>query len=163
MSGPYPEGAERGKFVIKYHVEDMGGNRECVTPQRTVIVKDTMVPRIFLYKNGSLIGYNASYKPDKGIGGWNDLSRYETRSYYNLTDLQINRAKALNSDGTQAYSTLIGEFKPFQQSLLEVRDGWFSLQWMVVAAPTVALAVAYVTGSTGVPQRQSYDEIKDCI
>lgn len=162
--GPYPEGAERGKFVIKYHVEDMGGNRECATPTRTVIVKDTMVPRIFLYKNGSLIGYNATYKPDWGIGGWNDLSRYTTRSYYNLTDLQANRAKALQSDGTAAYSTLVGEFSPFQSQLMEFKRRWgFSL---VVWTPAMALAVAYATGAievSGAEQRKGYDDIKDCI
>jgi hypothetical protein len=162
--GPFPEGAERGKFVIKYHVEDMGGNRECETPARTIIVKDTMVPRIFLYKNGSLIGHNASYTPDMGIGGWNDLSRYSTKSYYNLTDLQANRAKALQSDGTAAYSTLVGEFSPFQTQLIELKRKWgFSL---VVWAPAMALAVAYATGAvevTGSPQRKGYADIADCI
>jgi hypothetical protein len=45
----YPPGAEAGKYIVEYHVEDWGGNRECVTPKRTVVVRDTMAPRIFLW------------------------------------------------------------------------------------------------------------------
>jgi hypothetical protein len=42
----YPSGAEKGKYVISYHVTDRSGNRECSSPKRTVVVKDTLAPVI---------------------------------------------------------------------------------------------------------------------
>merc|ERR1719247_585392 len=42
----YPPGAEKGKYVINYHVTDPAGNKECSSPKRTVVVKDTLPPVI---------------------------------------------------------------------------------------------------------------------
>jgi hypothetical protein len=42
----YPPGAEKGKYVISYHVTDPEGNKECSSPKRTVVVKDTLPPVI---------------------------------------------------------------------------------------------------------------------
>lgn len=42
----YPPGAEKGKYVISYHVTDGSGNKECSSPKRTVVVKDTLPPVI---------------------------------------------------------------------------------------------------------------------
>jgi len=42
----YPPGAEKGKYVISYHVHDGAGNAECAAPTRTVVVKDTLPPVI---------------------------------------------------------------------------------------------------------------------
>merc|ERR1719421_2014719 len=41
--------AEAGVYVIYYHVQDKAGNKECKTPSRTVIVKDTLPPVISLH------------------------------------------------------------------------------------------------------------------
>jgi hypothetical protein len=42
----YPAGAEKGKYVISYHVKDAAGNDECEAPKRTVVVKDRLKPVI---------------------------------------------------------------------------------------------------------------------
>merc|ERR1712100_384501 len=36
--------AEAGKYVVTYHVKDKAGNKECKSPLRTVVVKDTLPP-----------------------------------------------------------------------------------------------------------------------
>jgi hypothetical protein len=59
--------AEAGKFVIFYHVQDKAGNKECQTPRRVVIVKDTLAPVITLHLKRALIHKSAPGK--KGLGG----------------------------------------------------------------------------------------------
>jgi hypothetical protein len=59
--------AEAGKYVIDFHVQDKAGNKECKTPSRTVIVKDTLPPVISLHLKGHLIHKSGSEK--KGLGG----------------------------------------------------------------------------------------------
>merc|ERR1711968_203157 len=47
--------AEAGMYVIYYHVEDTAGNKECETPSRTVVVKDTLPPVITLHLRNKMI------------------------------------------------------------------------------------------------------------
>merc|ERR1711871_18773 len=47
--------AEAGMYVIYYHVEDTAGNKECETPSRTVVVKDTLPPVITLHLRNQMI------------------------------------------------------------------------------------------------------------
>ena len=47
--------AEAGKYVIEYHVKDASQNKECTTPKRTVIVRDTLPPVISLHLDKKLI------------------------------------------------------------------------------------------------------------
>jgi len=54
--------AEAGKFVIEYHVSDKAGNKECATPRRVVIVRDTLAPVITLHLKKKLIHKSDSSK-----------------------------------------------------------------------------------------------------
>merc|ERR1711871_1359425 len=47
--------AEAGMYVIYYHVQDTAGNKECETPSRTVVVKDTLSPVITLHLRNKMI------------------------------------------------------------------------------------------------------------
>jgi hypothetical protein len=47
--------AEAGKYVVSYHVQDKAKNKECSSPVRTVIVKDTLPPVIQLKLNTKVI------------------------------------------------------------------------------------------------------------
>jgi len=47
--------AEAGMYVIYYHVQDTAGNKECETPSRTVVVKDTLPPVITLHLRNKMI------------------------------------------------------------------------------------------------------------
>merc|ERR1711981_1544122 len=40
--------AQKGRYVVSYHVKDRAGNPECETKYRTVIVQDTLPPMITL-------------------------------------------------------------------------------------------------------------------
>merc|ERR1719199_17853 len=52
--------AEAGKYVIMYHVSDKAGNKECKTPKRTVVVKDTLPPVISLHLKNRVIHVSGS-------------------------------------------------------------------------------------------------------
>jgi len=53
--------AQKGKFVVMYHVRDNAGNTECETKYRTVIVQDTLKPVISLHYQGGVV---ANGEPD---------------------------------------------------------------------------------------------------
>lgn len=84
-SSPYPEGAESGKYIIKYHVQDWAGNSECSTPARTVIVKDTLAPRLYLHYGGNLLtktsltGLNTDGIGINGEQNFNNLTHLQQR------------------------------------------------------------------------------------
>jgi len=59
--------AEAGKYVIFFHVSDKAGNKECKTPKRTVVVRDTLPPVIKLTLKNKLI--HTSAHGQTGIGG----------------------------------------------------------------------------------------------
>jgi len=61
----YPAGAEKGKYVISYHVTDKSGNRECKTLKRTVLVKDTLAP-VITVKIGDIVKVAGVLKDRKG-------------------------------------------------------------------------------------------------
>jgi hypothetical protein len=52
--------AEKGRYVIDYHVKDKAGNAECAVLHRTVIVQDTLPPQIKLHYNQALIAFGAA-------------------------------------------------------------------------------------------------------
>merc|ERR1711964_685862 len=60
--------AEAGKYVIEYHVQDAAGNKECSTPHRTVIVRDTLPPVISLHLNNKLIHVSDATQTGLGNG-----------------------------------------------------------------------------------------------
>jgi hypothetical protein len=59
--------AEAGKYIITYHAKDKAGNTECITPTRTVVVKDTLPPVISIKFGKALLGHSSS--DAVGIGG----------------------------------------------------------------------------------------------
>jgi hypothetical protein len=59
--------AEAGKYIITYHAKDKAGNTECITPTRTVVVKDTLPPVISIKFGKALLGHSSSNAV--GIGG----------------------------------------------------------------------------------------------
>ena len=66
--GVFTGRAEIGMYEISYHVRDTAGNTECVTPRRTVIVKDTMKPQITLKFKDETVAQGGVSK-DGGING----------------------------------------------------------------------------------------------
>jgi len=65
--------AEAGKYVVLYHVNDVAGNKECKTPRRTVIVKDSLPPVITIHMNRKLVATkakeaNTGHKNTKAYG-----------------------------------------------------------------------------------------------
>jgi hypothetical protein len=102
VQAPYPEGAESGKYVISYHVKDWDDNSECDPPKRTVIVKDTMAPRIYLWDKqgpGGTLLQTTKAEHSKWSNGFNG-----EKNFQNLTHLQDRRRSV------GAYDKLIGEF-----------------------------------------------------
>jgi hypothetical protein len=61
--------AEAGKYIVTYHVQDKAKNKECFSPKRTVIVKDTLPPVIQVKLKGTVI-HRGDYT-QKGLNGVN--------------------------------------------------------------------------------------------
>merc|ERR1712006_4734 len=70
--------AEAGKYVVSYHVKDKAGNKECKSPLRTVVVKDTLPP-VIQRGDYSQTGLNGVKQPVKrwrfmaettSVNGW---------------------------------------------------------------------------------------------
>ena len=68
-----------GTYKIRYHVVDRNGNKECQTPIRTVVVKDTLPPVIAVdfrgttYKSGTQKAphWGAKYMAEStSVNGW---------------------------------------------------------------------------------------------
>jgi len=51
--------AEAGKYIIRYSVKDVAGNKQCAPARRTVVVKDTLPPVITVTLNNKLIHTSA--------------------------------------------------------------------------------------------------------
>lgn len=66
--GVFTGRAEIGMYEITYHVRDSAGLKQCNTPRRTVIVKDTMKPQITLKYKGAAVA-QGGVSVDGGIGG----------------------------------------------------------------------------------------------
>jgi hypothetical protein len=79
----FPIGAEPGKYIISYHVQDQQGNSECVALARTVVVKDTLAPALKMSwvdrdTNGGEVHYSYTTAPmtpdvNKQTVSWQDV------------------------------------------------------------------------------------------
>jgi hypothetical protein len=62
--------AEKGKYVINYHVSDRAGNAECKPYKRTVIVKDTISRVKILSRTQLNANFMAEQSESASVNGW---------------------------------------------------------------------------------------------
>jgi len=126
--------AEEGEYHINFHVSDLASNTECVTPVRTVVVKDTLPPVITLHLKNTLI--HTSKTTDLGVGG------------------EANPAGMASYDGSESNPTLVSGYVPSaaaapntfpQVNNLMAEESQSSVSgWIVAAAASGVTGLALV-------------------
>jgi hypothetical protein len=118
--------AEAGTYVISYHVADSSKNRECASPKRTVIVRDTLPPVISLHLDKKLIHVSDSTQTGLGDGTNHDAA-------------PVNPAGGL---AQKYHDTHV------KDSLMAEQSSASSNAWLVAAAASAVTGLALLSASS---------------
>jgi hypothetical protein len=165
----YPPGAEAGKYIVEYHVQDWGGNFECSTPKRTIVVRDTMAPRIFLWNAaGSLlkrtdptnirVRNNYGHQNVSSITNTNNNEKWE-----NFKDLNEYQEKRFAANYNSLLNQIHGPQNPNGGFALmeEKRSGWTRRALMSMCAAGVGVLVLAVVRQGSANHERGYATIED--